>query len=183
MGICVYFLRKLWKHNQYVLTKYFYRTLALRALGLLLADGAPTVGSGKTFCCVGQFQSSKWRCLGQKWALAPLSRQKSLWEALFLLLTKPKTDREEESRKTRSSQTAWERVTTIKSNVSRLKGGDGGHVSLMWTNLWPPHLHAAVYYTCTQVSITQARRCLWHLHAGVHDICMQMSITLACRSP
>ena len=32
-----------------------HRTYALRALGLLLADGAFTVGWGKTFWCISQF--------------------------------------------------------------------------------------------------------------------------------
>ena len=31
-----------------------YQARALKALGLLLADGAPTVGGGKTFCAVSQ---------------------------------------------------------------------------------------------------------------------------------
>ena len=32
---------------------------ALRALGLLLVDGVPTVGWGKTFWCVGRFFFTK----------------------------------------------------------------------------------------------------------------------------
>ena len=32
----------------------FYQARALRALGLLLADGTPTVGGGKTFWAVSQ---------------------------------------------------------------------------------------------------------------------------------
>ena len=40
----------------------FYRTEVVypaRALGLLLADGAPTVGWGKTFWCVGRVPLTK----------------------------------------------------------------------------------------------------------------------------
>ena len=40
------------KHSLFetiVFLQYFYPARALRALGLLLADGAPTVGGGKTF--------------------------------------------------------------------------------------------------------------------------------------
>ena len=33
---------------------YFYQARALRALGLLLADGTPTVGGGKTFWAVSK---------------------------------------------------------------------------------------------------------------------------------
>ena len=37
----------------------FYPARALRALGLLLADGAPTVGLGKTFWRVGRVPLTK----------------------------------------------------------------------------------------------------------------------------
>ena len=39
--------------------KYVYPVRALRALGLLLADCAPTVGLGKTFCRVGRVPLTK----------------------------------------------------------------------------------------------------------------------------
>ena len=42
------------------------RACALRALGLLLADGAPTVGWGKTFWCVGRFFLQKGPFLGNQ---------------------------------------------------------------------------------------------------------------------
>ena len=38
---------------------YYYPARALRALGLLLADGTPTVGGGKTFWAVIQFLFTK----------------------------------------------------------------------------------------------------------------------------
>ena len=42
------------------------RACALRALGLLLADGAPTVGWGKTFWCIGRFFLRKGPFLGNQ---------------------------------------------------------------------------------------------------------------------
>ena len=39
---------------------------ALRALGLLLADGAPAMGWGKTFWCVGTFSLRKGTFLGNE---------------------------------------------------------------------------------------------------------------------
>ena len=38
------------------------------------------------------------------------------------------------------------------------------------------HMHAGVYYTGTQVSMTPARRCPWYLHADVYYTCLQVTI-------
>ena len=64
------------------------RACALRALGLLLADSALTVGWGKTFWCVGRFfakigvtrkrKSKNWS-QGAKWTLSP-RLQTSVWQ-------------------------------------------------------------------------------------------------------
>ena len=55
---------KVYKYRLYLLYHYYYyyparRACALRALGLLLADGAPTVGWGKTFRRVGRVPLTK----------------------------------------------------------------------------------------------------------------------------